>query len=50
MVIDMKKNPTKDTDILIVGCGIAGLTACQSFSNLGYKCICIDHIKKNVFQ
>ena len=43
----MKKKENYNTDILIIGCGIAGLAASQIFSNLGYKCINVDRMKRN---
>ena len=44
----MKKKENYNTDILIIGCGIAGLAASQIFSNLGYKCINVDRMKRNL--
>ena len=44
----MNRTEVKKTDILIVGCGIAGLTAATTFLKLGYKCICVD--QNNVFS
>jgi len=44
----MKKTKNKKTDILIVGCGIAGLTIASTFSKLGYQCICVD--QNNIFS
>jgi len=42
----MNNEKIKKTDILIVGCGIAGLTAATTFTKLGYDCICVDQNNK----
>ena len=39
-----------NTDILVFGCGPAGLATASTFTNLGYKVTCIETLNENQFR